>query len=298
MIPGSGTADSYGSGVGSGVVYAAVAVVWAWYLATRLMQARDQRSPAGESGAQRRLLRRVGVESGAAGPDSAPAAVPMGAPRAGRPSVARRRTRRAAVRRRRTVLLLLLILSAGIGVTCALGLLPLSAAVAGPSVALLYLLLGRHAAHRGRPGLSDAVVAGAPGPKADHRREDPAWVGVPFVPAVAEWSASSDSDTSAWLRPGDDSPGPAVSIAPDELIAASGSAPVGSDAWRALPVPLPTYVTAPRVARVVTTIDLRSPGAWTSGRDPVAAAAAAAGSGDIDDGESTEALELPQAATG
>ena len=42
--------------------------------------------------------------------------------------------------------------------------------------------------------------------------------------------------------------------------------PVDPDAWAPVPVPLPTYVTAPKAVRRTRVIDLTTPGAWTSGR--------------------------------
>ena len=38
--------------------------------------------------------------------------------------------------------------------------------------------------------------------------------------------------------------------------------------WDPVPVPLPTYVLAPRAPRSVRVIDLKKPGAWTSGQLP------------------------------
>lgn len=38
------------------------------------------------------------------------------------------------------------------------------------------------------------------------------------------------------------------------------------EAWRPNPLPLPTYVTAPKAVRPIKVIDLTTPGAWTSGR--------------------------------
>jgi hypothetical protein len=38
------------------------------------------------------------------------------------------------------------------------------------------------------------------------------------------------------------------------------------DAWRPNPLPLPTYVTAPKAVRPIKVIDLTTPGAWSSGR--------------------------------
>ncbi len=39
-----------------------------------------------------------------------------------------------------------------------------------------------------------------------------------------------------------------------------------SETWRPNPLPLPTYVTAPKAVRPIKVIDLTTPGAWTSGR--------------------------------
>jgi hypothetical protein len=38
--------------------------------------------------------------------------------------------------------------------------------------------------------------------------------------------------------------------------------------WTPVPVPVPTYVTAPRARRAVRTIDLSNPGSWTSTLEP------------------------------
>jgi hypothetical protein len=46
---------------------------------------------------------------------------------------------------------------------------------------------------------------------------------------------------------------------PDGLLA-------DDEAWRPNPLPLPTYVTAPKAVRPIRVIDLTTPGAWTSGR--------------------------------
>lgn len=40
----------------------------------------------------------------------------------------------------------------------------------------------------------------------------------------------------------------------------------GEDAWNPNPLPLPTYVTAPKAVRPIKVIDLTTPGAWSSGR--------------------------------
>ncbi|MEY9945476.1 gephyrin-like molybdotransferase receptor GlpR [Kitasatospora sp. GAS1066B] len=43
-------------------------------------------------------------------------------------------------------------------------------------------------------------------------------------------------------------------------------AAAGPDSWEPVPVPLPTYVTAPVAPRVTRGLDLAAPGTWTSGR--------------------------------
>jgi hypothetical protein len=40
----------------------------------------------------------------------------------------------------------------------------------------------------------------------------------------------------------------------------------GEETWRPNPLPLPTYVTAPKAVRPIKVIDLTTPGAWSSGR--------------------------------
>lgn len=77
---------------------------------------------------------------------------------------------------------------------------------------------------------------------------------------------------------GEESPAPladpvAVAFADDEASERAGNGtahpsvePVAVSGWEPVPVPLPTYVTAPRAQRVIRTIDLATPGAWTSGR--------------------------------
>lgn len=64
---------------------------------------------------------------------------------------------------------------------------------------------------------------------------------------------------------------PAVALPYDAVteVTQSGTAHPPMDpvsGWEPVPVPLPTYVTAPRARRVIRTIDLATPGAWTSGR--------------------------------
>lgn len=57
---------------------------------------------------------------------------------------------------------------------------------------------------------------------------------------------------------------------PGPLIAGTGDGARGGS-WAPAPVPLPSYLTAPRVPRTVARIDLTCPGSWTSAGAPVPA---------------------------
>lgn len=67
-------------------------------------------------------------------------------------------------------------------------------------------------------------------------------------------------------------PGPSRAVTVEtKRRAASAEADVpapqrGDQAWDPNPLPLPTYVTAPKAVRPIKVIDLTTPGAWTSGR--------------------------------
>ncbi len=189
------------------------------------------------------------------------------------------------------VLTILLLASLSLGATVALGFQPGPVAVAGPALTVLYLLAGRRVGRRPvRAPVTGpvAVAAARPVPA------DPAWSGVPFVPVVADWSAGTVAVAASAVSV--ESADHLVDPPQEATAAVAGTAGVPGS-WRAVPVPLPTYVTAPRIARTVSTIDLGSPGAWTSGR--TLAPVAPLGAADRDEpGESTQELELPQAATG
>lgn len=227
----------------------------------------------------------------------------------------RRAARRATVRRRRVVLVVLLVLSVVLGGITALGLLPAAAAVPAPVLAVAYVA----AVSRRRSRALPAADNGAPVSAVAAGADDPSWVGVPYVGVVADWCRDGEQ-TDTTCTTGAAAEEPAAGAESDLDLADPAPIPrVAAPApgsWRAVPVPLPTYVTAPRVARTVSTIDLGSTGAWTSGRmtppplalptgeppaartstEAVAADQAELGSSVAD--ESTEALEVPRAAAG
>ncbi len=224
------------------------------------------------------------------------------------------------VRRRRTVLAVLSGLAVAVGVITALGLLPGWAAAPAPLLALGYLAAGS-GRRRGRAPSRRQSAGGA----APRVVDDPSWAGVPYVDVVADWCRvvatpspqgarriSGESHDPHDFGDSGDVRSPAIAAGPASAEAARIAAPAPGS-WRAVPVPLPTYVTAPRVARTVSTIDLESTGAWTSGRaappplalsvgpamgesvetDPDEAGAVSAAVA-----EPSEALEVPRAAAG
>lgn len=90
------------------------------------------------------------------------------------------------------------------------------------------------------------------------------------APSVAS-STTPDSLTAAVLDTEDEARAATSAAAPDGFAGPRV-------AWDPVPVPSPTYVTAPRAPRAIRSIDLSTEGAWTSGRlvaDAKAAAAAA-----------------------
>lgn len=363
--------------MGSGLVYAAVGLVWAWYAASRAVHVRAERRADQESAAHTRVVRRAaagdpaGADGVAAGETVAQALLQTtDAPAARRLGPHRRRSvvgsvpgpgavaarpedaaaaravgaspdprvpgvswfaHRAAVRRRRIVLAVLVAASLAIGASVALGHRPSWVAAPLPLLSLLHLAAGARASRRSAGGRVATGHAAAVTSAAD----DPSWAGVPYVDVVADWCRVAPTEQTArdaaHIDAGSTTSASAESEA-ERLEAArlrSASTPAvegagsRSGSWRAVPVPLPTYVTAPRVARTVKTIDLGSTGAWTSGRSarvPLALPIAAAGPSTVDpvdgpvtadgavsgattgssqdDGEDTAAIELPRAATG
>jgi hypothetical protein len=66
-------------------------------------------------------------------------------------------------------------------------------------------------------------------------------------------------------------PAVAGGVAAEERSGVAHAAPVdvataNQPSWQPNPLPLPTYVTAPKAVRPIRVIDLTTPGAWTSGR--------------------------------
>lgn len=60
--------------------------------------------------------------------------------------------------------------------------------------------------------------------------------------------------------------GPSRAVVVETKGQASASTADSDEEWRPNPLPLPTYVTAPKAVRPIKVIDLTTPGAWSSGR--------------------------------
>lgn len=262
-------------GVSSGLIYAVIVGLWAVVLVPMWLRRHDEASESRSvdrfEGAMRTLSRRSGSA------DRREVLVPRRAAVALRPDGVPAQDARAlaAVRRRRTSLALLglLLVTVGLGM---LGVLPIWL-VAVPLLLVVGFGWQSHvatqraaaratAARRARAAQSrrlreesvEARLAGRPA-----RRPAPA-----AVAAVAE-------PVLAVVEP---------AVVDEELYDA-----VAEHVWDPVPVPLPTYVTAPKAPRSVRVIDLTKPGAWTSGRLEVQDPADAA----LDGAEASVVAESP-----
>lgn len=278
----------------SGLIFVALAVVWAVVLIPMALRHHDEaaRTRAVDSFSDdlRVVARREAVTAhesrlvaASRGPGprdsrSTPAEVPPGVPPVATPVVPRQRqidrvvvTRhrtaaRTAAKRRRIVLALLLTATAGVGVAAGVGvLLPWTPAVPA-AIVLGFLALARVLVRREEHAWRRVTTK----VRADDRSVAPAATTPSpqvVVPAVTTVS------TAGAVLPTPELPLPVVSglddtcAVPVGLVAeALGSSPTPEGLWDPLPVTLPTYVTKPRAPRSVRTIDLLEPGVVSSGR--------------------------------
>ena len=103
------------------------------------------------------------------------------------------------------------------------------------------------------------------------------------LPALPVSDTDTDTDTDTDAGTGTDTHadmvGAEVAAAVDEPTVTVAEPPVTvepqveDDTWTPVPLPSPTYVTAPRARRSVRSIDLSNPGSWTSSAAPAPAAA-------------------------
>ena len=247
-------------GSSSGVIYAVIALLWAVVLVPMWLRRHDEvsesRSVDRFQGAMRTLSRReASVDQREVFVPRRPAGFRAHAD--GEP-VQRTPVQEAAARRRLVILGLAgaVVLTVGLG---GLGVTPLLLSLLPLVLLVAYVLQARAAmrreqnralaarrrravAARRRRQVAAAQAAAQEGPL----RSRPA---APARPAVAE---------------------PAAAVAPSrsvaEVVEPEFYDQIAQRAWDPVPVPVPTYVSAPKAPRSVRVIDLTLPGAWTSGR--------------------------------
>ena len=249
-------------GSSSGVIYAVIALLWAVVLVPMWLRRHDEvsesRSVDRFQGAMRTLSRReASVDQREVFVPRRPAGFRAHAD--GEP-VQRTPVQEAAARRRLVILGLAgaVVLTVGLG---GLGVTPLLLSLLPLVLLVAYVLQARAAmrreqnralaarrrravAARRRRQVAAAQAAAQEGPL----RSRPA---APARPAVAEPAAAAPSRSVAEV----------AEVAEPEFYDQ-----IAQRAWDPVPVPVPTYVSAPKAPRSVRVIDLTLPGAWTSGR--------------------------------
>jgi hypothetical protein len=244
----------------SGLIYAAIALMWAAVLIPMWLRNHDSASESRSVerfGQAMRVLRRDQTRTRSADPHRAPAPST-----ATRPPAQRRRQPSLAQRRARTLGVLALL-------TGALTLLALATPLPWwsplPALALLVAFVvhlrvqarqqsaRRRARQRERAERhADAVVP---------ERKTSGFVPGPSRAVVVETKGSE-------RRVDEGGVDERVLDQPMETAADSSAVTEQTEdgEWRPNPLPLPTYVTAPKAVRPIKVIDLTTPGAWSSGR--------------------------------
>ncbi len=259
----------------SGLIYATIVVLWAAVLVPMWLRRHDSvvetRSVDRFQGAMRTLSRRVpaGDQREVLVPRRGEThAVPDGAFEPPTPAS-------LAASRRRRVGLIMLALAVVVGGLVALHVVPLWAPAVPVLLLLAFLLRARVSAHRVR----DRELADRRRRATESRRlrhEQAARAMGRTAPAVAAPARAArlpafvdpavvGRSTEIRRAPAVAAPDVAAAVDPEfyDALAAAG--------WDPVPVPLPTYVSAPKAPRSVRIVDLTKPGAWTSGRLPHAA---------------------------
>ncbi|MFE9425159.1 hypothetical protein ACFYNO_19535 [Kitasatospora sp. NPDC006697] len=285
----------------SGLIYAVIVGAWAAYLVPMWLRRQDElnesrpterfstaiRLLAGRSAMERRASRALGDDDSADhsadgrsdGPadgesDDAPArpARPADAPSAAVvPATGHSADRRARVlaRRRRMVTLLFAAFALGAVIAAVAGVAFLW--VPALPAALLTLYIGhlrRLERQRFEVKLDRSRAASAAQSVRERERErartaETVRAAVPAEPADP-LPAAAPAEPAA-----DPEPRQALVEATDHEEWVDGlreRAAAGPDSWEPVPVPLPTYVTAPVAPRVTRGLDLNTPGTWNSGR--------------------------------
>ena len=266
-----------------------LALAWAVYLIPKALKHHDEvartRSIDRFSTAMRVLARREPVNRRDARLVVTPArpatatrmVVPQAAEAVRRPA-ARRVAARQAARRRRRVLLLLVLADVVVADVAAFGYLPWWSVAVPTALTVLWLVVCRRQVRRLNDASWTTPESASAGAAAEHASVDAdagdvaprraIRVEAPYGTPVAHRNAqgfeevSADEDTV--MIPAVDLS--AAASAEVEAVAVTAPTVDGGSLWDPLPVTLPTYVSKPRAARTVRTINLDAPGTWSSGR--------------------------------
>lgn len=263
-------------GVSSGLIYAVIVGLWAVVLVPMWLRRHDEASEARSvdrfEGAMRTLSRRSGSA------DRREVLVPRRATVALRPDGVPAQDARAvaAARRRRTSLALLglLLVTVGLGM---LGVLPIWLVVV-PLLLVVGFGWQSHVATQ-RAAAQATAARRARAARSRRLREESVEARLAGRPARRPMAATVVEPAVAVVEP---------VVADEELYDA-----VAEHVWDPVPVPLPTYVTAPKAPRSVRVIDLTKPGAWTSGHLQVQDPAGAALDATLDAAEAHAVAESP-----
>jgi len=249
----------------SGLIYAAIAIMWAAVLIPMWLRNHDTASEnrsAERFGQAMRVLSRkeqavadevAGDPAGHRAGDRAQAPIPAREQRAPRvESVARARPQRTLAQRRARTLAVMA------GLTLLLTLVAVVTPVPWWAPLPVVTLLGAFVVHlriqalqqqqrRSGPARRAAEPATAPASGSEFERSASGFVSGPSRAVVVETKGARTAAEVAFVTE-------------------AQGADDGDETWRPNPLPLPTYVTAPKAVRPIKVIDLTSPGAWSSGR--------------------------------
>lgn len=246
----------------SGIIFVVVALAWAVYLIPKALKHHDEiartRSIDRFSTAMRVLARREPVNHRdvrlvvtpprPAGSSRMlvpkPASEEVRRP-AARPAPVRAAARAAAKRRRRILMFLVVVGLCVVGVA-AFALLPWWSVSAPVTLTLAYLCICRRQVSRMNAASLPDELPTTPMDQGEVVARRAIRIDAPYgipLPVRSEQESFDEEDTVA------------ISMAVDR-----------GSLWDPLPLTLPTYVSKPRAARTVRTIDLSEPGTWSSGR--------------------------------
>lgn len=242
------------------MIYAAIAIMWAVVLIPMWLRNHDtaaENRSAERFGQAMRVLSRKEQAAADEGSDTVPAERESAPVPAQERKAPRQRPRRSlAQRRARTLsvmvgLTLLLVLVAAVTPVPWWAPLPV-VTLMGAFVVHLRIQARQQQQRRSGQARRSAEPMAAPISESEFERSASGFVSGPSRAVVVETKgvpAGADATVDA-----------------DERGTFEPAAHEGDETWRPNPLPLPTYVTAPKAVRPIKVIDLTTPGAWSSGR--------------------------------